>query len=124
MKQVAMLACLSLLSLGLSSFTEKENETENVKTENVASTPTLVQTCGNRLSSDVIYIDQSAYNLFFKRGENTSFRIDWQWDQGGGGYYYAKGTTEVRILGDRFRISIPGESSSSNVETYCFVIER
>lgn len=124
MKQVAMLTCLSLLSLGLSSFTEKENKTENVKTETVASTPTLVQTCGNRLSSDVIYIDQSAYNLFFKRGENTSFRIDWQWDQGGGGYYYSKGTTEIRILGDRFRISIPGESGSSNGETYCFVIER
>lgn len=123
MKRITMLACLSLLTLGLSSFTEKENKTESVTTEAVASTPTLVQTCGNRLSSDVIYIDQSAYNLYFKRGEGTSFRIDWQWDQGGGGYYYAKGTTEVRILGDRFRISVPGESSQ-NVETYCFVIER
>lgn len=67
MKRILMLACLSLLSLGLSSFTEKEHKAESTKTEVVASTPTLVQTCGNRLSSDVIYIDQTAYTLYFKR---------------------------------------------------------
>ena len=123
MKQITMFACLSLLSLGLSSFTEKENKTENVKTETVASTPTLVQTCGNRLSSDVIYIDQSGSNLFFTKGASSSFRIDWQSDQGGGAKYYPKGTTQVSILGDRFRISVPGESGP-NVQTYCFTIER
>lgn len=123
MKRITMLACLSLLTLGLSSFTEKENKTESVTTEAVASTPTLVQTCGNRLSSDVIYIDQSGSYLYFTTGANSSFRIDWQWNQGGGAKYYSSGTTQVQILGDRFTISVPGESGP-NIKTYCFVIER
>lgn len=123
MKQITMIACLSLLSLGLSSFTEKEDKTESTEIEVTASTPTLVQTCGNRLSSDVIYIDQSQLNLIFTMGANTSFRIDWQWDQGGGAKYYSQGTTQVSILGDRFKISVPGESGP-NVQTYCFTIER
>lgn len=120
---IFVVACMGLLSLGLSSFSiekEKTNETSTV----TASTPTLEQTCGNTSTKESIYINEWGTTLTVKSGEYSSFRIDWQTATGGDRVYYPKGTINVPVYGDRFTISIPGESSGSNTQTYCFVIHR
>ncbi|CAK7069326.1 MAG: hypothetical protein PARBA_02682 [Parabacteroides sp.] len=128
MKQTVNLVCLGILALGLSAFVVNDakigsTKAESAKVEAVGGNPVLVQTCGNRDVSNLVYLDEYGINLIVKFGESSSFRIDWQNDQGGSRNYYPRGTTSVAIYGDRFTLSVPGESTYP-VQTYCFVIER
>ena len=127
MKRIIFMAMLGIISLGLSSFSVNEkNSNEKVPaipaSLAVTSGPTLEQTCQNGSGYiESVTISESGC-ITIKA--NCGVRIDWT-DTGYRLYYSVDKLECISPLGNRFQVSAPGEGGLTNhPETRCYTIHR